>query len=113
MGYHAELAPSSAERWTSCTASINAQRGLPNKSTVASREGTCGHLIAEECLTTGADPSAYIGKRLIFWRHDPSDTEGEDWADSFPVKPADDVEYKLNASAAYKLTMSSTCMKLK
>lgn len=78
MAYHAKLSPSSADRWTSCTASINAQEGIPNTNSDASRQGTCCHQIQEECLISGADPQTYLGRVMEFW-HD-EDESGEAWA---------------------------------
>lgn len=77
MAYHAKLSPSSADRWTSCTASINAQEGIPNTNSDASRNGTCCHQIQEECLISGADPQTYLGRVMEFW-HD-QDESGEAW----------------------------------
>lgn len=65
--YHARLSPSSAHRWSACTASINAQEGIPNKNNDASRNGTCCHQIQAECLE---DPSielaSYLGREMWF-----------------------------------------------
>lgn len=65
MSYHAQLSPSSAARWTSCTASINATRGVPDNTNSASREGTCGHQIGAEVLE-GADLASYLGRTMYF-----------------------------------------------
>lgn len=85
--YHAQLSPSSADRWTSCTASINAQAGIPNVGNAASREGTCCHQIQAECLTdAGLDPHDYVGREMAFW-NSKKDGSGEDWEDlGLPVK---------------------------
>ena len=79
--YHAKLSPSSADRWTSCTASVGAQEGLPNEGSEAARLGTVCHQICEEVLSAGADPQRYIGREMWFWSHPESDSAGEDWAD--------------------------------
>ena len=55
MAYHASLSPSSASRWTSCTASINAQAGLPNENSEASMAGTCCHQMSAELLQAWID----------------------------------------------------------
>lgn len=74
--YHAVLGPSSAARWTSCTASPAAQEGFPNTSNESSRRGTACHLLLEEMLL---DPEigeqSYMGRWLIF------EATGERWAD--------------------------------
>lgn len=84
MGYHAKLSPSSASRWTDCTASIDAQEGLPNGSSVASRDGTCQHQIGSEVLEQELpDAASYLGRVMAFWVHPESDSNGEDWLDTF------------------------------
>ena len=83
---HARLSPSSAHRWTECSASAGAQDGKPNKTSEASRFGTCGHQIAEECLLSGADPLGYVGRRMLFWtglNDDMRPTGGENWESAF------------------------------
>lgn len=78
--YHAKLGPSSAHRWTSCTASPDAQEGLPNESNEASRRGTACHLMLEEMLLNPSiDPQSYLGRRLYFWSHAESESSGENW----------------------------------
>lgn len=80
---HARLSPSSADRWTSCTASAAAQDGYVNENSDASRQGTTCHQIQEELLLNPErDPFSYVGRNLVFWTHKPSDRRGEDWADS-------------------------------
>lgn len=64
--YHARLGPSSASRWTDCTASAGAQDGYPNTTSEASRAGTTGHQIGAECLEHGHDPNSYVGRYLCF-----------------------------------------------
>ena len=75
--YHAKLSPSSAHRWSSCTASIDAQEGLANTSSEASRRGTACHLLLEEMLLDqNIDAQTYAGRWLVFepaaprWAHD-------------------------------------------
>ena len=62
-----------------------AQEGKPNKSSDASRFGTCGHQIAEECLLSGADPRLYVGRKMLFWTAvvDGEVKGGEDWSEKF------------------------------
>lgn len=93
MGYHAQLSPSSAHRWTSCTASIKAAFGLPNENNEASMSGTCCHQMSAEMLQVwidrekpadyDMDASPYLGRKMLFWVHRESDTNGEDWEDAF------------------------------
>lgn len=81
---HARLSPSSAFRWSSCTASPAQSDGKPNHSSEAAMQGTAEHLVSSECLESGADPSSYIGRTLLFWRD--GDQQGESWGpnDSIP-----------------------------
>lgn len=80
MAYHALLSPSSASRWTSCTASVGAQAGVPNEGNEAARRGTACHLMLEEMLLDPSiDPQGYLGRKLYFWVHAESESSGENW----------------------------------
>ena len=82
--YHAKLSPSSAHRWTSCTASIDAQEGIENTNSDASRQGTCCHQIQAECLLDATvDLQTYLGRKMVFWSHPESSSSGEDWSDLY------------------------------
>lgn len=83
MAYHAKLSPSSAHRWTDCTASIGAQEGIVDGGSVAARLGTCQHQLSAECLEHGHDPQSYLGRKMLFWVHAESDSNGEDWESAF------------------------------
>lgn len=79
---HARLSPSSAHRWTSCTASAAAQDGYVNENSDASRQGTTCHQIQEELLLNPElDPYSYVGRKLVFWDHPESESRGENWFD--------------------------------
>lgn len=83
---HARLSPSSADRWTSCTASPAAQDGIPNENSDASRAGTTCHQIQEELLLNPAlDPYSYVGRVLVFWYAGEGDdrVSGETWLDQY------------------------------
>lgn len=92
MAYHARKSPSSANRWggrEGCTASIQAQDGIENTSSDASRFGTCGHQIcAEVLLDETIDPQSYLGRKMLFWIHPESESNGEDWESAFGDNPA-------------------------
>lgn len=64
---HAELSPSSAFRWKSCTASIQQCRGKLDNSTKAARNGTICHYISEKALLTGLSPELYLGETFDFF----------------------------------------------
>lgn len=77
---HARLSPSSAFRWSSCTASAAAQDGYINENSDASRQGTTCHQVQEEMLLNPElDPYNYVGRKLVFWAHAESDARGETW----------------------------------
>lgn len=76
--YHAKLSPSSAHRWSSCTASVDAQQGMSDSGSEASRLGTTGHQLSAECLEHGFEPQEYIGRTMGFH------AGGEDWVDALP-----------------------------
>lgn len=83
--YHASLSPSSAHRWTDCTASPGAQEGRPNESSAASRHGTCGHQIGAECLESGKDANSYVGRTMLFWFNPETGKRGECWEGELPI----------------------------
>lgn len=87
MSYHAVKSPSSAHRWTECTASIGMQRGLRDDGSEAARIGTCQHQMSAEILERGADPQNYLGRKMLFWTHPESESSGEDWEDTFGENP--------------------------
>ena len=63
---HALLAPSSLARILKCTGSVGAgenNRDLSPRD--ASNEGTIGHDIFEECMRTGGDATAFVGRRMV------------------------------------------------
>ena len=61
-GAHAKLSPSSAKRWMVCPGSVNLPQE-PDTTSAFAEEGTVAHWVAEQCLLTGDDPTAYIGKK--------------------------------------------------
>lgn len=81
MAYHALLSPSSADRWTTCTASVGAQDGIPNESSDASRDGTMCHQMAEEIINHRYDPQSYLGRKMVFWWRAEDEAHGETWSD--------------------------------
>lgn len=78
MSYHAQLSPSSAKRWSSCSASIAAQAGLSDDGSEAARLGTTGHQLSAECLEQNIEPQVYLGRKMGFH------AGGEDWIDALP-----------------------------
>lgn len=58
---HAELSPSSAERWMVCPGSVAASRGKPDSSSSFADEGTAAHYMAEQILR-GADGTTLVGQ---------------------------------------------------
>lgn len=99
---HARLSPSSADRWTSCTASPAAQDCIPNENSDASRQGTTCHQMQEELLLNKElEPQNYIGRTLIFWHDAENDVRGETWADQdgFGI-PAAHVEAEVTVTEA-------------
>ncbi|MDP2263258.1 MAG: DUF2800 domain-containing protein [Hydrogenophaga sp.] len=83
MAAHAKLSPSSAFRWTTCTASPSQEAGKDSPNSLASMQGTAEHQVSAECLESGAQPETYVGRTLLFWRD--GDRTGEAWADSLPT----------------------------
>lgn len=61
MSEHAELSPSSAERWMVCPGSVGLCRDLPDTSSSAADEGTMMHNAAAICLEQGGNASSLAG----------------------------------------------------
>lgn len=77
---HAVLSPSSAHRWSSCTASVGAAAANlePDEGSDAARLGTCGHQILEDLLTDPTrDPQSFLGRE--FWIEARNEHWREDW----------------------------------
>lgn len=47
---HYKLSPSASKRWMNCPGSLKLSRGIPNKDSVYSIEGTQAHDVAETCF---------------------------------------------------------------
>ena len=65
MSKHAELSASGASRWVACPGSREAEKGLPNPSNAAAREGTVIHFLSEQHLRRDPafdDLSQHVGK---------------------------------------------------
>lgn len=61
---HATLSPSSADRWSTCFASVQLESGFPDSSSDYADEGTAAHAVAEMALSEGKDAAAYVGRRI-------------------------------------------------
>ena len=57
MGVHAQLSPSSADRWMSCPGSVALCENIPDTTSAASEEGTMLHDMAADCLIYDVDPT--------------------------------------------------------
>ncbi len=101
---HARLSPSSADRWTSCTASPAAQDGIPNENSDASRAGTTCHQVQEELLLNpDRDPQVYLGAKLVFWSHPESDSKGETWNEEFHAGMAAEVQVEAEVEVTQEM----------
>ena len=108
MAYHAKLAPSSAARWSDCTASISAQDGLSDSSGEAARLGTCQHQLSAECLESDFEAQSYLGKVMSFYVDAAGQYKGEDWETEPMPEGAVDVSFQvcvvqemIDAASAY------------
>lgn len=66
---HAKLSPSSAHRWSVCTAAPGEEAGLTDTSSDAARWGTACHLLASTCLEQGRTPDEFFGGHVVGGKH--------------------------------------------
>lgn len=64
MTVHAKLSASGSARWLACPGSVEAERGLSDKSSMAAAEGTAAHELGEICLVNGTNANDYLGQKL-------------------------------------------------
>lgn len=57
---HAIASPSGAEKWMNCPGSLAMEKGIPNKDTSYSKEGTANHELASWALTDG------VGQTFVY-----------------------------------------------
>lgn len=67
---HSLFNASGAERWANCPGSLALSKDAPRSTNPAAREGTAGHLLAEQCLKDGTDPVQYEGIVIEVEGHD-------------------------------------------
>jgi hypothetical protein len=65
MAKHAELGPSSAERWMSCPGSVPLSRGLVDEGSDYADQGTAAHYLAAHCLELGDEVKDYLGDKIL------------------------------------------------
>lgn len=62
MTAHAKLSASGSHRWLACPASVEAERGIVDKSSPHAFEGTVAHELAEVALKSNTDADDWVGK---------------------------------------------------
>lgn len=62
MTAHAKLSASGSARWLNCPGSVNAEKGVKDKSSFFAAEGTAAHALAEHCLINNLDADSQIGE---------------------------------------------------
>ena len=62
MTLHAKLSASGSHRWIACPASVEAERGIVDKSSPHAFEGTVAHELAEVALKSNTDADDWVGK---------------------------------------------------
>jgi hypothetical protein len=65
-----------------CHGSVLLSAGIPDTGSSYADEGTAAHFLAEQCLTTGDHPVAYIGKEIAVWNHPESESSGTDFLET-------------------------------
>lgn len=64
MGAHSLNSPSSFARRIGCPGSANAERNLPNTTSIYAAEGTAAHALGEKCLLNDVTPDYYKGEMI-------------------------------------------------
>lgn len=64
MAAHAKLSASGSKRWLSCSASVQAESGLKDSSSIYADEGTAAHSLAERCLTYNKPAVFFLGESI-------------------------------------------------
>ena len=62
---HAELSPSSADRWMTCAGSVALSRGVARTESRYAQEGTDHHEVAALCLEEGHDAATLVGRPML------------------------------------------------
>lgn len=70
-GQHSILSPSGAHRWMRCPGSAALEKGIPDRGSRYADEGSAAHLVASECMKTGATekPEDFLGRMLDMGNH--------------------------------------------
>lgn len=80
--FHAQLSPSSSERWIPCPGSVQAQLQVPNlkdDTNEHSRLGTAAHALLQIAFVTSRPPEHFIGAQLVDQTHPRVDEDMCDW----------------------------------
>lgn len=95
MAKHAELSPSSAERWMVCPGSVPMSRGIVDNGSEYADEGTCAHFLAAFCLTNKRDPLKYVGTPIVIRRDRATGETSEDFAANAGETETHEIVYRL------------------
>lgn len=98
---HANLSPSSAHRWSVCTAAPNEEAGKPDDAGEAADWGTAAHFISALCLDSGADPWSYLGRVVAFVEGGREVFEEDVPADAVVVRRIDADKSLIGCCASY------------
>lgn len=61
---HATLSPSGSAIWLNCPGSVEAQEGLPGRTSAHAEEGTAAHQLAERCGEAGFHADRFLGETI-------------------------------------------------
>jgi hypothetical protein len=100
---HAFLSPSGAPAWLRCPRKPWLEKDLPDESNDAADEGTCAHLLRDQCLTCSANATEYVGARIGIC--DGNALWLDEYAESMP-RPTTTFELTVDTDMAFNVQKS-------
>ena len=92
MSEHARLfSPSKSEGWFACPGRSVMEAPFPDRADDDAYNGSARHLVCGSALLEGKDVAEFVGREIVFWRHDASDSSGECFREDLGDDPDCDI----------------------